>query len=141
MSQALIFELDGVRVTPTIVQVGETSYQLANIGSVRVAHFRKFNRLAILSFLIGGALITASSISNGPLPVAELSLIEWGATATLLAVALQLTWPKWTLSLMLNMSNREVRVLTSSKSKFVFNVKHAIEGAFIIRSHRPSLPD
>jgi hypothetical protein len=61
--QALIFELDGVRVTPAIVKVGETSYQVANIGSVRVAEFRKYNRISILTFLLGAALLTAALIS------------------------------------------------------------------------------
>ena len=63
MPQALIFELDGVRVTPAIVKVGETSYQVANIVSVRVAEFRKYNRISILTFLLGAALLTAALIS------------------------------------------------------------------------------
>jgi hypothetical protein len=63
MRQALIFELDGVRVTPAIVKVGETSYQVANIGSVRIAQFRKYNRISFLTFLLGAALLTAALIS------------------------------------------------------------------------------
>jgi hypothetical protein len=138
MPQELIFESDGVRVTPAIVKVGETSYQVANIGSVRVAEFRKYNRMSILTFLLGAALITAWAMLHGTLPDIGVPLVELGAAILLLALVLQLIWPRWVFALMLKTSRREVKVLTSRKSKFVFDVKQAIEGAFIIRAQLPS---
>ena len=101
MPQALIFELDGVRVTPAIVKVGETSYQVANIGSVRVAEFRKYNRISILAFLSGTALIGAAIMLHGTLPNLGFSLVELGVATILLAFILQLIWPRWAFTLML----------------------------------------
>jgi hypothetical protein len=138
MPQALIFELDGVRVTPAIVQVGETSYQIANIGSVRVAEFRKYNRISILTFLLGAALLTAWAMLHGTFPDIGFYLVELGVAILLLAFVLQLVWPRWVFALMLKISTREVKVLTSLKGKFVFDVKQAIEGAFIVRAQLPS---
>lgn len=138
MPQALIFELDGVRVTPAIVQVGETSYQIANIGSVRVAEFRKYNRISVLTFLLGAALLTAWAMLHGTFPDIGLYLVELGVSISLLAFVLQLVWPRWVFALMLKISTREVKALTSLKGKFVFDVKQAIEGAFIVRARLPS---
>jgi hypothetical protein len=130
--------LDGVRVTPAIVQVGETSYQIANIGSVRVAEFRKYNRISVLTFLLGAALLTAWAMLHGTFPDIGLYLVELGVSISLLAFVLQLVWPRWVFALMLKISTREVKALTSLKGKFVFDVKQAIEGAFIVRARLPS---
>jgi len=46
MPQELLFELNGARVTPHIATFGGTSYQISNIGSVRVMQRKKYNPLA-----------------------------------------------------------------------------------------------
>jgi hypothetical protein len=113
--------------------VGESSYQVANIGGVRVTQFKKYNRVSILTLLLGAALISVSAILDGTVPEIGFSLVEIGAAAMLLAVVLQVIWPRWVFGLMLNLSTGDVRVLTSLKREFVFDVKQAIEGAFIVR--------
>jgi hypothetical protein len=86
MPHTLIFELDGVRVTSAIVHVGESSYQVANIGGVRVTQFKKYNRVSILTLLLGAALISVSAILDGrTVPEIGFSLVEIGAAAMLLA--------------------------------------------------------
>ena len=47
MPQELLFELNGARVTPHIATFGGTSYQISNIGSVRVTQRKKYNPLAV----------------------------------------------------------------------------------------------
>lgn len=139
MPQTLLFELDGVRVTAAIVKVGATSYQVANIGGVRVAQFRRCNRGSVLTLLLGAGLLVASAIRDGTLPQTEFSFTELGTATIILAFALQLIWPRRTFGLMLKISSSsEVRVLTSLKAKFVSDVKQAIEGAFIIRARLSS---
>src|SRR5947209_6580602 len=138
MPQTLLFELDGVRVTSAIVKVGATSYQMANIGGVRVAQFRRCNRGSVLIFLLGAGLLAASVIRDGTLPQTEFSFTQLGAATIVLAFALQFMWPRQTFGLMLNISSSEVRVLTSLKAKFASDVKQAIEGAFIIRAQLSS---
>ena len=60
MPQELLFELSGARVTPHVATFGGTSYQIANIGSVRIVRRRKYNPFAIILFLLGlGILATA----------------------------------------------------------------------------------
>jgi hypothetical protein len=66
------------------------------------------------------------------LPDLGFSLVELGAATILLAFILQRIWPRWAFTLMLKTSRREVAVLTSRKGNFVFDVKKAIEGAFIV---------
>jgi hypothetical protein len=138
MPQTILFELDVVRVTAAIVKVGATSYQVANIGGVRVAQFRRCNRGSVLTFLLGAGLLAASAIRDGTLPQTEFSFTELGTATIILAFALQFIWPRRAFGLMLKMSSSEVRVLTSLKAKFVSDVKQAIEGAFIIRARLSS---
>jgi hypothetical protein len=53
MPQELLFELNGVRVTPHIAMFGGTSYQIANIGSVHVVRRKKRNPVAVVILLLG----------------------------------------------------------------------------------------
>src|SRR5438105_2225496 len=53
MPQELLFELTGARVTPHIATFGGTSYQISNIGSVRVMQRKKYNPLAAIIFVLG----------------------------------------------------------------------------------------
>ena len=52
MAQELLFELGDVRITPHLAQFGGTSYQISNIGSVRVIGRRKRNPVAVTLFLL-----------------------------------------------------------------------------------------
>jgi hypothetical protein len=63
MSQQLLFELNGVRVAPHIATFRGTSYQIANIGSVRVVRRRKYNPFAIIIFLLGLGILAAAIVN------------------------------------------------------------------------------
>src|SRR2546429_9364661 len=59
MPQELLFELNGARVTPHIATFGGTSYQISNIGSVRVMQRKRYNPLAVIIFVLGLGILAA----------------------------------------------------------------------------------
>ena len=136
MPQELLFELDDVRVTPHIARFGGTSYQIANIGSVRVVPLRKRNPVAVVVFLLGlGLLAVAIFGSYGNEPAeAKPSVVLAGLGMMLAACLLQFVWPRRVFVLMLKTPSGDVEALASRKKKFVFDVKQAVEQAFIARS-------
>jgi len=58
MPQELLFELNGALVTPHIATFGGTSYQISNVGSVRVMQRKKYNPLAIIISLLGLGILS-----------------------------------------------------------------------------------
>jgi hypothetical protein len=64
MPQELLFELNGARVTPHIATFGGTSYQIWNIGSVRVMRRKKYNPLAVIIFVLGLGILAAAVVKS-----------------------------------------------------------------------------
>ena len=64
MPQQLLFELNGARVAPDIATFGGTSYQVANIGSVRVEGRKKSNPLTIIIFLLGLGILAVAIVNS-----------------------------------------------------------------------------
>jgi Family of unknown function (DUF6232) len=64
MPQELLFELNGARVTPHIATFGGTSYQISNIGSVRVMQRKKYNPLAVIIFVLGLGILVAAMVKS-----------------------------------------------------------------------------
>ena len=135
MPQELLFELDNVRITPIVAQFGATSYQIANIGSVRVVKIKKLNPIAIIAFLLGLALIVGATIFHRELPESGFSVAAIGASIMVAALLLQLVWPGRAFVLILKTSGGDVEALTSRKRQFVFDVRQAVEQAFIALAH------
>lgn len=137
MPLELLFELDDVRITPDVAKFGGTSYQIANIGSVRVVPIRKRNPVAVIAFLLGAGLIAAAAAASRTteLPEKYFSLAVTGVAIMVAAFLLQLVWPRRAFKLVLKTSSGDVEALTSRRKKFVVDVKQAIEQAFIARSH------
>jgi hypothetical protein len=134
MPQELIFELDDVRITPHIGQFGGTSYQIANIGSVRVVQLKRLNPIAIAAFVLGLALIGGAALVAGRLPDTSFSVAGSGVGLVVAALLLQLAWPGRAFALILKTSSGDVRALVTRKKKFVFDVKQALEQAFVARA-------
>jgi Family of unknown function (DUF6232) len=136
MPQELLFELGDVRVTPHIAQFGGTSYQIANIGSVRVVPLRRRNPVAVVMFLLGlGLLAVAIFGPYGDEPAEAKSVAALAGLGTMLAACLlQFVWPRRVFVLMLKTPSGDVEALASRQKKFVFDVKQAVEQAFIARS-------
>ncbi len=136
MPQELLFELGDVRVTPHIAQFGGTSYQIANIGSVRVVPLKKRNPVAVVIFLLGLGLLAVAIFGHYDNEPAEAKsgVVLAGLGMMLAAGLLQFAWPRRVFMLMLKTSSGDVEALKSRKKKFVFDVKQAVEQAFIARS-------
>jgi hypothetical protein len=134
MSQGLLFETDDVRITPYIGQFGATTYQIASIVSVRVVQLRRLNRIVVSAFFIGLALIVAAALIT--VPNTSFSVAVTGIGVIVAALLLQLFWPGVAFALVLKTSAGDVRALTSRKKQFIFNVREAIEQAFVARSSR-----
>lgn len=137
MPQELLFQLDDIRVTPHVAQFGGTSYQMANIGSVRVVPLKKRNPVAVVIFLLGlGLLAVAVSGPYGiELAEAKAGVMVAGLGAVLAACLLQIVWPRRVFVLILRTSSGDLEALTSRKKKLVFDVKQAVEQAFVVRGH------
>ncbi len=71
MPQELLFELTGARVTPHIATFGGTSYQISNIGSVRVMQRKKYNPLAAIIFVLGLGILAAAIVKSRMTGLAE----------------------------------------------------------------------
>jgi hypothetical protein len=120
--------------------LGAASYQIANIGSVRVVKIRKLNPIAIIALFLGLALIVGAAIFHGESPESGFSVAATGASIMVAALLLQLVWPARAFVLILKTSGGDVEALTSRKRKFVFDVKQAVEEAFIALARHRSEP-
>ena len=69
-------------------------------------------------------------------PDTSYSAAVTGVGAVVAALLLQLVWPGVAFALILKTSAGDVRALTSRKKQFIFNVREAIEQAFVARSSR-----
>src|SRR5262245_54179485 len=95
MPQELLFELNGARVTPHIATFGGTSYQISNIGSVRVMQRKKYNPLAVIVFLLGLGIVAAAIVKSRMTGLAEesFSMAATGIAVVIGSFLLQLIWP------------------------------------------------
>ena len=138
MPQELLLELNGARVTPHIATFGGTSYQIANIGSVRIVRRRKYNPFAIILFLLGLGILATAIVKSGMMGLAE-EYFSIAATAVAIMVAsflLQLIWPRRLYVLVLRTSSGDVDAVISHNKEFVSNVQKAVEQAFAVRARQ-----
>jgi hypothetical protein len=139
MPQQLLFELNGVRVTPHIATFGGTSYQIATIGSVHIERRRKYNPFAIMILFLGLGVLVGAIVESRMTGLAE-EYFSMAATAVAVMVAsllLQLIWPRWVYALVLRTSGGDVDAVISRNREFVSNVQKAIEQAFVVRARQP----
>jgi hypothetical protein len=141
MPQELLFELNGVRITPHIATFGGTSYQVANVGSVTVSRRKKLNPVAVIIFLLGLGILGFAIVNSRMTGVGEeyFSMALTGVAIMIGAVFLQLLWPGRAYVLLLRISSGEVNALTSRDKEFVYNVQKAIEQAFVVSTRQPEL--
>jgi len=138
MSQGLIFELGNVRVTPFIAQFGETSYQITSISSVRAIQAKKLSRVAMVVFLIGVGLFIAAVARSGTEEQADANfpIAASAVGIVFLSLLIQLLFPRRIYKLVLRTVGGDVEALTSTRSKFILDVKQAVEDAFVAHAQR-----
>jgi hypothetical protein len=136
MPQELLFELNGARVTPHIATFGGTSYQIANIGSVRVVRRKKSNPLTVIIFLLGLGILAAAIAKSRMTGMAEdyFSMAATGFAVMIAAFLLQLVWPRRLYVLVLRTSSGDVDALVSRNKEFVSDIQKAVEQAFVVRA-------
>ena len=137
MPQELLFELNGARVTPHIATFGGTSYQISNIGSVRVMQRKKYNPLAVIIFLLGLGILAAAIVKSRMTGLAEeSSMAATGIVVVIGSFLLQLIWPLRVYVLVLRTSSGDVDAIVSRNNEFVSNVQKAVEQAFVVRARQ-----
>ena len=115
MPQELLFELNGARVTPHIATFGGTSYQISNIGSVRVMQRKKYNSLAVIIFVLGLGILAAAIVKSRMTGLAEesFSMAATGIAVVIGSLFLQLIWPLRVYVLVLRTSSGDVDAIMS----------------------------
>jgi len=143
MPQELLFELNGARVTPHIATFGGTSYQISNIGSVRVMQRKKYNSLAVIIFVLGLGIVVAAMVKSRMTGLAEesFSMAATGIAVVIGSFLLQLIWPLRVCVLVLRTSSGEVDAIVSRNKEFVSNVQKAVEQAFVVRARQPPVSE
>jgi hypothetical protein len=142
MPQELLFELNGARVTPHIATFGGTSYQISNIGSVRVMRRKKYNPLAVIIFLLGLGIVAAAIVKSRMTGLAEeSSMAATGIAIVIGSILLQLIWPLRVYVLVLRTSSGDVDAIMSRHKEFVSNVQKAVEQAFVVRATQPPVSE
>jgi hypothetical protein len=140
MPQELLFELDDVRVTPYVAQFGGTSYQIGSISSVRARQTKRLSRVAVFVFLFGVVLFVAAILSSSSEEQAEANF-PVAATAVgiiIFSFLVQLVLPRRVFKLIMRTHGGDVEVLASNRSKFILDVKQAVEDAFVAHAQRSS---
>ena len=140
MPQELLFELDDVRVTPYVAQFGGTSYQIGSISSVRARQTKRLSRVAVFVFLFGVVLFVAAILSSSSEEQAEANF-PVAVTAVgiiIFSFLVQLVLPRRVFKLILRTHGGDIEVLASNRSKFILDVKQAVEDAFVAHAQRSS---
>ena len=122
-----------------IATFGGTSYQIANIASVRVARRKRYNPFAVVILLIGLGILAAAVIRSRFTGVAEVyfSMAVIGLAVMVAAVLLQLIWPRRIYILVLRTSSGEIDAILSGNEEFISNLQKAVEQAFVVRAMEP----
>jgi hypothetical protein len=126
--------LNGARVAPLIATSGGTSYQIANIESVRVVRRKKYNPLAVIIFVLGLGILAAAILKSTMTGIVEeySSMAATGVGVMVASVLIQLIWPRRMYVLVLRTSGGDVDAVTSRNKEFVSNVQKAVEQAFVV---------
>lgn len=128
-----IFSEAHILVTPTVVRVGDVSYQIYNIGSVQISRRslqlpisrpQAFVYAAVL-FVSGPALILFGHIIFGLIAL-TLGLLS-------LYVAMFYVTPYGEFTVTLKTSSGDTETITTEDAEFALRLKGAIEAAFVQR--------
>ena len=111
MTQDLVFEKDDVRITRHVALFGQTSYQIASIGSVRIGRTTKANRLAIAAAVAGCAVLILAFLEQ------RQDVAIAGGVILLVAALLQLAWPRRQYILILNTPGGDVDAFISPQAR------------------------
>jgi hypothetical protein len=132
-----LFKAQGVAITPTVARFGNTSYQIANIGSVAVNVRHRLPGAALFFYLLAGAgavlglalLLSLALVGNHQ---QDAGLIVLGVSLVSLVIAIVWAnkWPIREYTMVFTTSSSDLQVLISRDREYVMSIRDAIEAAF-----------
>ena len=135
----VLFRTDNIVVTPAVVRFGSVSYQVATITSVAVHHRERLNPIAVTLVLAAVALAAFAYLGREQYP--DYSL--WSAMASPVALILGVAWqrfrPVLEYSFVMKSAGGETETITTRDRTQVFELRGAIENAFLPQ-RRPAEP-
>lgn len=130
MVQDLLFQSDGVVISPCLARFGSTSYQIANISLVRVGYEKRFNPLAVILFAMGAALLWAAyGIQE---QTSDARWIEGLIAAGLMIASIlcQKIWPKQKFTFVMKANSGDIETFITEDRDYAVRLRLAIEQAF-----------
>lgn len=126
-----IFSEAHIVVTPTVVRVGDVSYQISNIGSVQIS--RSSLRIPISR---PQAVVSAVVLSVSGLALILFGHVIFGLIALLIGilssyVAIFYVTPYDEFTVTLKTSSGDTEAITTEDAEFALRLKGAIEAAFV----------
>jgi hypothetical protein len=129
-----LFSSGSVSITPHIARFKEVSYQIVNIGSVRVLREKKHHIvMKLLMVVTAGAALVAYNYKDTDLDVGA-TAVYVAVVTFVAAIAWQVIWPRIEYILVLKTSSGDVQAYRTGDREHILEVKHAIEEAFGRRS-------
>ena len=130
----VLFRTDNILVTPAVVRFGPVSYQVATITSVAVHHRQRLNPIAVTLVLAAVGFAAFAYLGREQYP--DYSL--WSAIASPVALILGVAWqrfrPVLEYSFAMKSAGGETETITSYDRAHVFELRGAIENAFLMRT-------
>jgi hypothetical protein len=142
MQGEILFKSEDIEITPKVARFKNSSYQVANIDSVSLEKIGRMNLAAIVVLCFGlSALLSGLAVKFYFFGFRLGALggdgsgyfLGIGITLALVALGLQLIWPRWCHTLWLKTSSGNVEALVSDDEEQVSAVRRALERAFLER--------
>jgi hypothetical protein len=98
--------------------------------------------VVVVVFLLGLGVLATAIVASRTTGLADdyFSMAAIGVLAMVAALLLHFVWPRRAYVLVLTTSSGDVDALTSRKKHFVFDVRQALEQAFVARAGQPASP-
>ena len=133
MPDQILFKLNDVEITTRLARFGGTTYQVSNIVRVSVHHARQMNSGAVallLAGLIGVAIALHLNSNSSP---NTLPVLTAAVAAIIIAVLVQVFWPKRIYTLVVRTTGNDTFRLSSEDGNRLNLIRDAIEDAFAKR--------
>jgi hypothetical protein len=130
MAEDVLYKSNFVTVTPSVARFGNTSYQIANIGSVSVQADRKWNPVAVLLLVLGLVFLVLGLWLLPADDVLAFAAMIGGIGLMIAGGVWETSYPIYEFRLFLKTSSSDFQVLVSRDDKYITSVEQALEEAF-----------
>jgi Family of unknown function (DUF6232) len=137
----ILFRTDNILVTPAVARFGPVSYQVATVTSVAVYHRQRLNPIAVVLVLAAAAFAAFAYFGREQFP----DYSVWSAMASPVALILGVAWqrfrPVLEYSFVMKTAGGETETITTRDRAQVFELRGAIESAFLVQRMPPEPPE